>query len=116
MPAQYGPHGRRSESLRYTPIVGCCYELCRIGARRPRKVHLRQQGRDSHCRIEECKQGEAGKIDAARLDAIGALNLVDLRVEHVLSVQNTLWPSRAAGCENNGRRVVDLRRNIRSVD
>ena len=42
---QLVPDGRRCESLRYLPIIGCREQFPGIGGGRPREIHRRQNGR-----------------------------------------------------------------------
>src|SRR5690349_20045886 len=106
MLAQYAPYSGRCEGLRYVPIVGDGEQLLGIGGDWSREIHLRENRRYAHRRVEQCEQREAAEINAARLDVVFRLDFTDLCVEHPLLVEHTFRWAGAAGREDNCGGVV----------
>ena len=102
------PDSGRSEGLCHLPIVGSVEQFERRGGGRVRKIHLGENRRHAHRRIEEREEREAGEVDAAGGDRVGRLNFGDLRVEHAMRVEDAFGWAGAAGGEDDGGGVVGV--------
>ena len=100
------PDRRRAERLGDLPVFYGLDDLPRVDLRRPRRVHVGDNGCHPHRAVEQAEQREAGQIDLTRPDPVEIADLLHLGVEVSVAVEHTLGGSGAPGGEDDRRRVV----------
>ena len=102
MSADSIPDRGRAERLCDLPISNVCEDAFGIDSRGLRGVHIWDDRRDSHRRVEQPKQREARQINLTRLDPVEVAEQIDLSIEHAMLVDDSLRRAGAATGEDDG--------------
>lgn len=102
VPTDTIPHGGRAIGLGCLPGVESFENVFGAYKGGPCGVHIRNDGGDLHCKVEESKERKAGHIDFTGLDVVVFAEQVNLCIEHLVFVDDAFWRSGAAARKDDG--------------
>ena len=103
------PHQRgRTKQLGHAEALDGIVQACRVGLRRPRRVHVRDHRGQAQRRVEQGKRREGRQVHPARFHAEGTAQQLDLADEMAVAVDHALGHAGGATGEQDRGHVLAI--------